>query len=551
LIGQSERQSAVQESQIESTTWTLGLRWVVALAVIIGELIWLTSTYQAPDVSNAPDWAPLLTVFNDGYHYTAGIVFGAAFLLIASASMGGIAVVLRNQPGYSWWPSAMVHGLLLLGFARLSALGFGAGTHPPELSATWLVAWLAIGAATFGSWLMIIAPARAWRHVLRQHWPSLVLAVSVGIAAWLGGLLVQSLWVPLAGGTLRLSALLLSPIYPEMTYDPAAGLVGSSAFIVEIYPVCSGYEGIALVSVFVATYLWIFRENLRFPQALILLPIGIVSIWLTNVLRVAALIVIGTSVSPEVASLGFHSQAGWIAFTFVSLGLIAISHRWLSSAGTDGSTRSAGAVRPEFALLAPLMALMATTMITAAGAAGFDALYPLGIIVTGAVLWHYRAAYRPLFGSLSWEPFAIGTLVFVIWLILVPASSDGQALVDRLSEWPSWLAATWLLIRVLGSVVAVPLAEELAFRGYLIRKLVSKDFEQVHPGQFTWFSFVVSSLLFGLLHQNLLAGTLAGGAFALALYRRGYLGDAILAHMTSNALIAAAVIGGGHWGLWA
>ncbi|MFY9975006.1 MAG: CPBP family glutamic-type intramembrane protease, partial [Chromatiaceae bacterium] len=65
------------------------------------------------------------------------------------------------------------------------------------------------------------------------------------------------------------------------------------------------------------------------------------------------------------------------------------------------------------------------------------------------------------------------------------------------------------------------------------------------------FSFIVSSLLFGLLHQHLLAGALAGAAFALALYRRGRVGDAILAHVSSNALIALAVLVGNLWGFWA
>src|SRR2546425_434021 len=61
----------------------------------------------------------------------------------------------------------------------------------------------------------------------------------------------------------------------------------------------------------------------------------------------------------------------------------------------------------------------------------------------------------------------------------------------------------------------------VAFRGYLIRKLVSPAFETVRPGHFTWLSFVASSLLFGALHGRWLAGTLAGMAYAAALYRRG------------------------------
>ena len=108
----------------------------------------------------------------------------------------------------------------------------------------------------------------------------------------------------------------------------------------------------------------------------------------------------------------------------------------------------------------------------------------------------------------------------------------------------------WLIFRVLGSVITVPLAEELAFRGYLTRKLIAKDFETLPLGQFSWFSFIMASVLFGLLHERWLAGTLAGMAYALALYRRGQLGDAVIAHMTTNALIAVFVLTQGKWSLW-
>ena len=109
------------------------------------------------------------------------------------------------------------------------------------------------------------------------------------------------------------------------------------------------------------------------------------------------------------------------------------------------------------------------------------------------------------------------------------------------------LAALWLTARVIGSVVTVPIAEELAFRGYLYRRFIGADFERVSFRSFTWLAFLVSSLLFGIMHGRWLAGTLAGMAYALALYRRGELGDAISAHAITNALIAIYVLATGHW----
>jgi CAAX prenyl protease-like protein len=108
----------------------------------------------------------------------------------------------------------------------------------------------------------------------------------------------------------------------------------------------------------------------------------------------------------------------------------------------------------------------------------------------------------------------------------------------------------WILFRVLGAVITVPLAEELAFRGYLLRKLIASDFGSVPFDSFTWTSFIVSSLAFGALHQSWVAGILAGTLFALAMYRRGRLADAIAAHATANVLLAVYVLTTGSWSLW-
>jgi exosortase E/protease (VPEID-CTERM system) len=401
--------------------------------------------------------------------------------------------------------------------------------------------------------LLALAPVAAWLHLLSTHWIAVLASIGAGVASWLGGLLAQVFWRPLADLTLRFSHVLLARIYPTLDYDPSQGLLGTGSFLVEIAPECSGYEGIALVTVFVALYLWIFRKSLSFPRAFLLFPVGIAAIWLANVLRITALIVIGTSISPEVAVGGFHSQAGWISFTLIALGLIAISHRLRLSARSHTSFDIAAPEQGSVAvaLLAPLLALMATSMLTSAMASGLDAFYPLGVIVTAAVLWRFRHAYGPINWSWSWQPVAIGAAVFAIWMFLEPSSMRGdRTLAARLSDWPAWLALAWILFRIIGSVVTVPIAEELAFRGYLTRKLVDRDFQAVPLGRFTWLSFVGSSVLFGLLHNRLLAGTLAGAGFALALYHRGRLGDAIVAHATSNALIAIAVVIGGQWGLW-
>lgn len=108
-----------------------------------------------------------------------------------------------------------------------------------------------------------------------------------------------------------------------------------------------------------------------------------------------------------------------------------------------------------------------------------------------------------------------------------------------------------MTVRVVGSVVTVPLAEELAFRGYLARRLIAADFEDVSAIHLTWLSVLLSSVLFGAMHQQRwLAGTLAGVLYALVFRRKGELSHAVLAHATTNAMIAAHVLISGNWSLW-
>jgi CAAX prenyl protease-like protein len=93
-------------------------------------------------------------------------------------------------------------------------------------------------------------------------------------------------------------------------------------------------------------------------------------------------------------------------------------------------------------------------------------------------------------------------------------------------------------------------AEELAFRGYLLRRLIDAEFTKVSPKHFTAPSFLVSSVAFGALHGRWLAGILAGMIYAAAQYRRGQIPDAIVAHAVTNGLLAAYVLVFGHWAFW-
>jgi exosortase E/protease (VPEID-CTERM system) len=418
-------------------------------------------------------------------------------------------------------------------------------------SLLWPVLWVGSGATVFLLWLGALAPASFWWHVVQQEHAAMLGASLLGVGVWGSGQIGQALWAPLAATTLGVVRALLGLVYPEVYYDLAAQVVGTATFQVTIVPACSGYEGVGCVTLLLLWYLWWFRPHLRFPQSLLLLPIGAVAAWVANALRLTALIGLGTSVSPAIAQGGFHSQAGWIAFLLVGLGVIAVAQRCPLFTASTPSPSVPAPVQYATALLVPLLVLMATMVLTSALSSQVDYWYPVRVVTTGGALWAFRKAYRPIAWTWSWHAVVLGMAVFGVWMVLEPADHHrSTALAAGLAALPGGLTIVWIGFRIIGSVLLVPIAEELAFRGYVIHRLVAPDFATVRPGQFTWWACLVSSLLFGLLHGRWLAGTLAGIGYALALRQRGQLADAVVAHMTTNALLAAYVLSHHAWSLW-
>ena len=278
--------------------------------------------------------------------------------------------------------------------------------------------------------------------------------------------------------------------------------------------------------------------------------------WLANVLRLVLLVAIGTWGYPAVAERGFHTHAGWLAFNLVGLGLVICSRRLRFFEPAELPTDSAASVyaNPTAAYVVPLLAIIAATMVTGAFTSGFDRFYPFRVLAAAAALWYFRHHYIAMRWTWSWTAVAIGVVTFALWMALEPAPA-GETTESALGMGVARLGAgwgtIWLSFRMVGSVVTVPLAEELAFRGYLTRRLIAADFQEVPLGRLTWFSFFVSSALFGALHGRWLAGILAGMLYAIALYRRRELADAVVAHATTNALIAGYVVTTGDFSLWA
>jgi CAAX prenyl protease-like protein len=109
----------------------------------------------------------------------------------------------------------------------------------------------------------------------------------------------------------------------------------------------------------------------------------------------------------------------------------------------------------------------------------------------------------------------IGVVVYVLWIGI--SSMDpgvSEAPPKALSELSTPLVAVWIIGRTLGSILVKPVVEELAFGGFLLRRLIGSDFTEVPYDQWHWPAVLISSLAFAAVHQQWIGGFVAGMLYA-------------------------------------
>lgn len=425
-----------------------------------------------------------------------------------------------------------------------------AQTLPAGLYALWLFAL----SATLFSWLVMLIDPRWLLNFIQHEQLSLALGLIAGVAVWALSMWTQQLWGPLSELTFHLTAALLHIAYGDiMTVDPASKVIGLGDFWINIAPACSGYEGIGLITAFTTIYLWVHRDALRFPHALLLFPIGALAIWLLNVLRIALLVGIGHEWSADVAIGGFHSQAGWITFILTSLALLWLtgdSAYFSRTQKLPPTTAPSTSDNPSVAMLIPLVTLLAVVLLSSAFTVDFDWLYPVRVLAVVIALFYVWPQLRGASLRLHWLAAAGGVLTAVLWVPMLGSDPQANATIqDNLNHAPGWAAIVWLVFRCIGSIITVPIAEELAFRGYLLSRFSKAEVRMDGPIPLSIMAIFFSSLAFGLLHGAWLAGTLAGIIYALVRWRTQSTANAIYAHSITNALVFGYAATTGEWHL--
>ena len=182
-------------------------------------------------------------------------------------------------------------------------------------------------------------------------------------------------------------------------------------------------------------------------------------------------------------------------------------------------------------------------------------IYPAQTIFCGVLLIRFwreygvRAPRRIIFSA------AIALLVFAVCispqaLLGFPPRLDGFN-PEIFSGQP---AAYWTTIffRFLRLVVVVPLVEEIFWRGFLLRYLVSEKFHTIPFGAFSWLSFAVVTLGFGFAHARVdwVAALISGALYNWVAYRTKNLASCVVTHAITNLLLGFWIMKTGQWGFW-
>ncbi len=183
-------------------------------------------------------------------------------------------------------------------------------------------------------------------------------------------------------------------------------------------------------------------------------------------------------------------------------------------------------------------------------------LYPVKILAVTVVLVIFWKSYS----ELRLEAFTVGhifaalgtgVLAFVLW---IHADWDFATMGTLDAYDPNILPEKWFYafigVRIFGASVIVPIFEEIFWRSFILRYIIDPDFTSVKIGTFSWASFLICAVLFGLEHHYWLAGIVTGLFYSLLLYRTRNIWYCIIAHGITNLLLGIYVVNTGHWRFW-
>lgn len=159
--------------------------------------------------------------------------------------------------------------------------------------------------------------------------------------------------------------------------------------------------------------------------------------------------------------------------------------------------------------------------------------YGFKVILTLTVfLFLFRGYFYEIQGKIDFISFFVGLIVLGFWLL----KNNFSVVSSSTSSMFFNLGFVKSLIYFFGTVIVVPIVEEVFFRSFLMRFLIKSDFFSIDLGTYTHFSFFLSAFIFAFLHDSNDWGVafIAGVIYAVYLVKSKNLKGVIFAHSITN-----------------
>jgi hypothetical protein len=221
-------------------------------------------------------------------------------------------------------------------------------------------------------------------------------------------------------------------------------------------------------------------------------------------------------------------------------------------------------VRDDIAYILPMGVFLSLTWLSGELSPRWPVAYPLLYVIKTFLTATTLFLMWPSYTAIRWNRWWLGLVVGVIGIFQwVGMQLLLQRYVPFFRPSPGWFDPTaffvhagareaFIGIRILDAVLVVPVMEELFWRDFLWRSVLApNDFKLASVGEWDWKALLIVSVAFAFVHGNwgLTAIVWALLVGLLLVYTKS-LGACIVAHGTTNLLLAICVLHTHDWSFW-
>ena len=236
-----------------------------------------------------------------------------------------------------------------------------------------------------------------------------------------------------------------------------------------------------------------------------------------------------------------------------------------SKAKSRGSptNKSRGGLGDDIAYLLPMAIFLAFNFVAGKWKSLYGPTYAIKTVVVAAALVLLWKHYTKIRWNHWWLGIIVGVAGIFQWVLMqlwlqrhVTFVDWFQPAEDAFNPMAAYSqpAMLWgfVTVRIIGAVIVVPVMEELFWRDFLWRTILApNNFKLAKVGEWAWAPFLIVAGAFATVHGNWWLTAIFWAAMVgwLLVYTKS-LGACIIAHATTNLLLAGYVLYTHDWSFW-